>query len=94
MMIRIKVKAVDYQRNGCSGAGFHIVHFAHEGDEMVGIVFEKPKHVAVITPWSGKEWIQLHWRGDYFEDALREAVDKYRERTLGAAIQAQEAALA
>lgn len=65
-----------YQRNGVSGAGFTVIKFTHVpmpdyGDilDLIGIVFEAPKHVAVIDPTD----LESHWRGDSFEDGLRVA---------------------
>jgi len=78
--MKIKIKSIDYQRNGVTGAGFHVVHFTdgqEPWDEMIGIVFEEPKYIAVISPWAGTEWIKYHWRGDYYEDALREVVGSW-----------------
>lgn len=78
------VQEISYQRNGVSGAGFH-VRFAyapteHEGPQMarqlVATVFEADKHVAVINPLD----LEDHWRGDSFEIGLRAAIKEWNNR--------------
>lgn len=63
-----EVLEVDYQRNGISGEGFHVVRFRFQDHELLGVVFDEPKHVAVIDPTD----LASHWRGDNFEAGLRQ----------------------
>ena len=81
-IMKLKVTAISYQRNGITGAGFHVVDFTTSCglEHMAAIVFEEPKYVAVITPWEGDRWIETHWRGDYFEAELRKAIAKWGEQ--------------
>lgn len=73
----IEVQTVEYHRNGVTGSPFHVVRFTYESDSMIAIVFGEPKHVAVLSidgldddvyPYGNR------WRGDRFEDSLREAI--------------------
>lgn len=73
-----------YQRNGVSGIGFTVIKFRYEPTEteggkprdMLGIVFEgTDKAVAVIDP----EDLDAHWRGDVFEDGLRQAAKVFQD---------------
>lgn len=67
------VLEVTYQRNGISGEGFHVIRFRRINDGLVllGIVFEAASHVAVVDPTD----LTSHWRGDNFEQHLREYVE-------------------
>jgi hypothetical protein len=63
-----------YHRNGVAGEGFHLCSFLYlRGKDTVAlqaVVFDDPGRVAVIKP----DDIQSRWRGDDFEQALREAI--------------------
>jgi hypothetical protein len=71
-------REVTYQRNGMSGKGFNVVRFTlhqdpamPDGDiELLGVVFKDSNFVAVIDPVD----LDSHWRGDNFENGLREVV--------------------
>lgn len=71
---RCVVTEIDYQRNGVSGEGFFVLRFQCSSSPerpLIGIVFdEAPRHVAVIDPYNLAE----HFRGDVFEQGLRQAV--------------------
>lgn len=72
------VREIDYQRNGVSGEGFYVVSFRRlhsDGPILWGIVFENPKHVAVVDPMD----IRSHWRGDQFEAGLREVTKAWMD---------------
>lgn len=86
--VNITVKEVSWHRNGIGGTGFHAVHFVdhdqvgrdNKDAEMLGIVFDKPGHCAVIqinqpgdfTVKFGKN----SWRGENYEPSLRDAIKK------------------
>ena len=86
MARKITVYEVAYHRNGVGGAPFHAVRFAdqqHEkGTVMVGIVFEEPGHVAVLSvnklAGLGQEATVAFgvnsYRGDVYAPALRRAI--------------------
>jgi len=65
-----RVLEVDYQRNGVSGEGFHVVKFTDARGTFIGIIFEASKTVAVVNPLD----LHDHWRGDSFEPGLRAVV--------------------
>jgi hypothetical protein len=46
---------------------------------LIGIVFEASKHVAVVDPAD----LENHWRGDSFEDGLREVVAQWSKEMHG-----------
>ena len=76
----LQVHSINYQRNGISGNGFHVVHFDwnNSGEEcknMVATVFYEEKYCGVIC----LDDLTQAWRGDYFEDALRKAIKEYDE---------------
>jgi hypothetical protein len=84
---RIRVRAIDFHRNGISGAPFHVAIFdvdkaAHPGDQgrKVGIVFEKPGHCAVLDvaklAAGDIRFGSNSWRGDEYEPHLRKAIKK------------------
>lgn len=71
---RCRVTEIDFQRNGVSGESFYVCRFmSSESPErpLIGIVFDDRKYVAVIDP----ENLTQHWRGDYYEDGLRAAIE-------------------
>lgn len=71
-----EVSEIDYQRNGVGGEGFFVVKFvSREGRsavDLVAIVFDTHERgrVAVINSTD----LTAHYRGDMFEDGLREAI--------------------
>lgn len=84
----IKVKGVAHHRNGLSGTGFHVVLFnchieGRKDSHFVGIVFPKPKSVAVLdidlAVAGNIAFGENSWCGDDFEDELREAIEKYED---------------
>jgi hypothetical protein len=80
----IRVRSVNYHRNGISGAGFYVVLF-DEIDfsrSMLAIVFGEPGHVAVLDRndvASGELSLRrgAAWRGDVFEPQLRAAIESH-----------------
>ena len=64
---------VQYHRNGVSGEGFHLCEFLlAEGrylKPLRAVVFSERGQVAVMS-----DDFRERWRGDEFEDALREAI--------------------
>lgn len=74
------LRSVDYHRNGICGEGFHVVRFSDpEGGEMVATVFAESGYVAVlnITELANGNTAFAQgnsWRGDHYEDWLREAI--------------------
>jgi hypothetical protein len=85
---RIKIRAIDYHRNGVGGAPFHVAIFdedkgAHADDQgrKVGIVFEQPDHCAVldIAKLANGDiaFGSNSWRGDEYEPHLRKAIKRF-----------------
>ena len=75
----LKVHLLNYQRNGISGEGFHVVHFDwNEPDEqcknMVATVFDEKGYCGVIC----LDDLTKCWRGDHFEDALRKHIEDFK----------------
>ena len=66
----VRIKNVKRHLNGETGEPFHTVEFKSEAGDLVGVVFEADKHVAIIDP----EFPHPRYRGDDFEDVLRSAV--------------------
>jgi len=64
------VSEMAYQRNGISGSGFYVIQFKRQGTTLQAIVFDEPKHVAIIDPMD----LDNHWRGDVFERGLRQVI--------------------
>jgi hypothetical protein len=82
---RIKIRVIDYHRNGIGGAPFHVAIFdedksAHADDQCgkVGIIFGQPDHCAVLDIAklaSGDiAFGSNSWRGDEYEPHLRKAI--------------------
>lgn len=88
--MNIQVKEVAYHRNGVAGEGFYVVRFSYTDDDgvahpnMVGIVFGGRGRVAILDADMAAAGNVAFakgnsWRGDQFEDDLREAADAYEE---------------
>lgn len=85
--MNIKIKAIDYHRNGVSGCGFNVVLFRSRDDggkwrNMVATVFPERGCVAVLdvdeTAAGNIEFANGNsWRGDHFEDLLRDAIAQH-----------------
>jgi hypothetical protein len=75
---------IEFHRNGCFGAGFHLVTFSHRESPrgrrsaMLATVFETPGHVAVVNvemAAQGEVRFGVNsWRGDEFEPWLRDQI--------------------
>lgn len=82
--MKLRITALAHHRNGVSGESFHVATFRSSGDRMVAIVFDAPKHVAVLDLAKlGQGDIAFgsnSFRADDFEDALRWAIREYEER--------------
>ena len=75
---------IEYHRNGASGKPFHIIRFNaplldhKEIREMVALVFDTPKHIAVfdyVLLAKGQiAFGENSWHGDEFESGLRKAI--------------------
>lgn len=81
--MKIKVVNLDYHRNGVAGEPFHAVVFRDTGPDAsvkLGVVFDRIGHVAVFDIAKladcDVECVSNAWRGDYYEPALRRAVEK------------------
>jgi len=87
--VRVKLKDIEVRkiarhRNGISGEPFYVIVF--DGEErcdlarrpMIATVFDTPKHVSVLDRnqiAAGEiDMGTGSWRGDEYEDALREAI--------------------
>jgi hypothetical protein len=83
--VNLAPKEVDYHRNGVGGNSFYVVTFEDaENGPMVGIVFSEPGDVAVFnTDELAKGNIAFgmgnSWRGDCYEDQLRQWVKEYQQ---------------
>lgn len=77
---------VNHHRNGVSGIPFYVCTFTHEGQPMMGVVFDVEEfgHCAVFnTDKIGKgdvAFMSNSWRGDQFEPELRRAIVKRNKR--------------
>ncbi len=76
----ISIQEIAFHRNGVSGNGFHAVRFTEKGQpgEFLAMVFEGRGNVAVVNSSVLTEYGVGHgnkWRGDYYEDALRLAIE-------------------
>lgn len=76
------VHDVAHHRNGVAGESFYAVTFTdNEGQAMVATVFPEPGAVAVLCLGLLAEGCITFgvnsWRGDYYEDELRAAVETY-----------------
>jgi hypothetical protein len=85
---RIRVRAIDFHRNGIGGAPFHVAIFdeakgAHPEDQgrKVGIIFEAPDHCAVLDiaklAVGDIAFGSNSWRGDEYEPHLRKAIKNF-----------------
>lgn len=76
----IKVRKIAYHRNGICGTGFHAITFSTDKEKgtFVATVFPERGNVAVFQlDLLGQEVIEFgknSWRGDHFEDQLRDAI--------------------
>ena len=77
----IKIIGVNCHRNGVGGTGFYAVRFDIKKQRMVGIVFPDRASIAVLDVdlLAGEAGVgdDNRWRGDEYEDDLREAVLEY-----------------
>ena len=83
---KIEVLECEYHRNGIGGEGFYAIRFRWLNREdsppcvMLAVLFDEPGQCAVIDPTmaAGDEGTVRFgtnsWRGDTFEDQLREHV--------------------
>ena len=87
-MEKIKVLKHGYHRNGVCGTGFAVATFkwrdGNEHHHMVGIVFPNSGECAVLDiDELVKDNVEFargnSWRGDHFEDALRQAMEFNKE---------------
>lgn len=69
---RFTIEDHNYQRNGISGTGFEVIRFHgyRPKQHFIGIVFEGKGNVAVVSLDDTK----LCWRGDNFEEQLRDYI--------------------
>jgi hypothetical protein len=83
----MKVKQIEYHRNGVSGNGFFVVKFSDFEDKQrnfIGIVFDEPGDCAVfdadLLAEGNITFGQNSWRGGRFESRLRKAIEEYIEQ--------------
>ncbi|MGL6075447.1 MAG: hypothetical protein ACRC8S_14930 [Fimbriiglobus sp.] len=81
--MKLHFDTIAYHRNGISGAPFHAILFCDEDEgRMLGIVFEKANHVAVIhlekLALNNVAFGENSWRGDRYETLLREAIETHQ----------------
>lgn len=72
---------IEHHRNGVTGEPFYLCRFRYQDDNalipMQAVVFDEPGCVAVTT-----SFIDQHWRGDYFEPALRRAIAAFQQEEM------------
>lgn len=87
-----KVEQVSFHRNGIGGEPFHAVLFRTNASDMdmtanelmLGIVFDAPGACAVVAikplldSAVGVRFGENSWRGDHFEDELRDAIKTHK----------------
>lgn len=83
-----KILDVAHHRNGVSGSPFYVIRFRDGKQEMIGILFDTSRHVAVFDSKLLAEnviaFAQNSWRGDEYEPFLRDAAAKYHEKLYAA----------
>lgn len=82
----MKVKALDYHRNGICGAGFHVGVVEDDGREMLVVRFsgiDKTVGAVVVAAFDLAKLDQreirfLHnsWCGDHYREVMDEAIKK------------------
>lgn len=70
----IRIDRVERHINGETGEPFHTIAFRSEAGDLVAVLFEEPKHIAILDP----NFPSLKFRGDDFEGLMRTAVSKWR----------------
>jgi hypothetical protein len=84
----LKVKDVAHHRNGVGGNPFYVIRFTDKRQEMVGILFEEPRSVAVFDSRLLAEGIiafgDNSWRGDEYEPFLRRCAAAFDEKLCAA----------
>jgi len=82
--MNIKIKEYSYHRNGVSGNGFYAIIFLYAPDggkeeTFLATLFEETGSCAVVSldriETQGIAFGDNSWRGDYFEDELREIIE-------------------
>lgn len=80
------IKQIEWHRNGVAGTGFYAILFDNkEHGLMLAILFDEPGYCAVVRVEDlsqderGVTFGINSWRGDRYEDELREAVKNQRE---------------
>lgn len=77
--MKLAIEQIEHHRNGICGAPFYVVLFRDDdAGRMVGIVFEKASHVAVLNleklAQGNIAFGDNSWRGDHYEPHLRSAI--------------------
>ena len=88
-MAEIKVKSVEFHRNGVAGESFYAIRFRDKEtlQDMFAVVFGFPGCVAVFDfnklsdgdIGHGQGNHSNTWRGEYYETALRVAASEFEE---------------
>ena len=89
--MEIKIRKIDFHRNGVSGEGFHVATFDWEDKDedekvvrhMVATIFEAQGQCAVLDI---NELLKDNigvaegnsWRGDHFEEELRKEIKNHQ----------------
>ena len=81
--MKLTIFSIAHHRNGIDGAPFHIALFRDhgpEGSRKIGIVFDAPRHCAVldVTKLAAGDiaFGSNSWRGDNYETNLRQAIER------------------
>jgi hypothetical protein len=80
----LHIDSIELHRNGICGGPFHVVLFVDGNGPMVGLVFDRPGHVAVLhrdrLAAGDIAFGSNSWRGDRYEAELRAAITKWERR--------------
>jgi len=80
--MQLNIEAIQYHRNGISGAPFHVLLFRDpQQGRMLGIVFEQSHHVAAFNldklALGDIAFGSNSFRGDHYEPYLRAAISQH-----------------
>jgi hypothetical protein len=90
----VKIKDIDYHRNGVSGKGFYVVLFKDRtGDvmesEMLAVVDPESYIATYVIGLDSLNNLEIgigmgnHWRGDHYASVVRKAINKDQRQRWG-----------
>jgi hypothetical protein len=88
---KLKIKTVERHRNGVAGSPFDIVTFdernGRKWDRKVAILFADKWNIAVLNvdllAAENVKFGENSWRGDNYENEMRQAVKEHWDKLLG-----------